>query len=66
MTTLNLPSLPVLAVHKSNGDANAKLWESLSGKKPLLFQPLCFYTQTIQFSLQQTGHLSVKGHLPLP
>lgn len=40
MTTLNLLSLPVLAMHKSNGDANAKPWESLSGKKPLLFQPL--------------------------
>lgn len=40
MTTPNLPSLPLLAMHKSHGDAHAKLWESLSGKKPLLFQPL--------------------------
>lgn len=40
MTALNLPSLSVLAMHKSNGDAHPKLWESLSGKKPLLLQSL--------------------------
>lgn len=37
MAALNLPSLPVLAMHKSNRHTHAKLWESLSGKTPLLF-----------------------------
>lgn len=40
MTALRFPSLPVLAMQKSNGDAHPKLWESPSGKKPLLLQRL--------------------------
>lgn len=64
MTTPNLPSLPVLAMHKSNVDTHAKLWARLSGKKPLLFQPLAS-THRLLSSADSSQSMSVKGHLSL-
>lgn len=50
MTTLNLPSLPVLAMHKSNGDAHAKLLGKPEWEETSFIPASCFYFQATQFS----------------